>query len=161
MTEPKRFPARTEETPGSGAEVLGPDDIRAVMELESLCFAYHWTEEQFRLGLERGAFHILGMRRGDRIVGYIAYSVIAEEMEVMNLAVHPEFRRQGLGAGLLDAALRHCRQAGAREGFLDVKESNLPAIDLYRKFGFKQIGVRKRYYPDTLEDALLFRCDIP
>lgn len=161
MTELGRFPAHAGGTPETGAEVLGPADIRAVMELEALCFAYHWTEEQFRLGLERGAFHILGVRRSGKIVGYIAYSVIQDEMEVMNLAVHPEFRRQGLGATLLDAALGHSRRAGARQGFLDVKESNLPAIDLYRKFGFKQIGVRKRYYPDTLEDALLFRCDIP
>lgn len=142
-------------------EPLGPPHIRQVMNLEALCFAYHWTEEQFRLGLERGAFHIHGARLGERIVGYVAFSVIQDEMEVLNLAVHPEFRRRGLGARLLDAALRTARLEGAMAGYLDVKESNQAAIDLYRKFGFNQIGVRRRYYPDTGEDALLFRCDIP
>lgn len=158
MTDPGGLPA-PDATPV--IEPLGPGDIREIMELERLCFAYHWTEEQFRLGLERGAYHILGLRLDGRMVGYAAFSVIQDEMEIMNLAVHPEFRRRGFGARLLDAVLRHSRAAGAQQGFLDVKESNIPAIDLYRKFGFNQIGVRKRYYPDTREDALLFRCDIP
>ncbi len=159
MTDPGGLPA-----PGHGGAsigILGPEDIREVMDLEGLCFAYHWTEEQFRLGLERGAYHILGLRLDGRMVGYAAFYVIEDDMEIMNLAVHPDFRRRGFGAMLLAEVLRHSQAVGAHQGFLDVKESNSPAIDLYRKFGFKQIGVRKRYYPDTHEDALLFRCDIP
>ena len=164
MTDHGGLPApdqSRESAAGPSISALGAADIREVMELESLCFAYHWTEEQFRLGLERGAYHILGLRLDKRMVGYAAFYVIQGDMEIMNLAVHPDFRRQGYGAMLLDAVLRQSRAAGAHQGFLDVKESNVPAIDLYRKFGFKQIGVRKRYYPDTHEDALLFRCDIP
>lgn len=139
---------------------LGPGDIPRVMELEGLCFAYHWTEEQFRLGLERGAFRILGVGGRCSLLGYMAYSVIEDEMEVLNLAVHPDCRRRGLGRRLMEACLDDCRRSGVRVCFLDVKVSNHPAIDLYVQFGFKKIGIRKKYYPDTKEDALLYRKDM-
>lgn len=139
---------------------LGPESIPMVMELESLCFAYHWTEEQFRLGMERGAFRVLGVGGRCSLMGYIAYSVIEDEMEILNLAVHPDCRRRGLGGALLAHALEDCRQSGVRVCFLDVKVSNHPAIDLYGRFGFRKIGIRKKYYPDTREDALLFRMDM-
>ena len=141
-------------------ERLGVGDVAALMSLERLCFAYHWSEDQVRLGLERGAFHVLGIRLGGALAGYLAYSTICDEMEILNLAVHPDRRRRGLARALMAAMLRDCRERGVARGFLDVKVSNLSAIDLYRKFGFKQCGVRKKYYPDTKEDALLFALDI-
>ncbi|MBU1249356.1 MAG: ribosomal protein S18-alanine N-acetyltransferase [Proteobacteria bacterium] len=136
-------------------ERLGPQDMRQVMELEQLCFNYHWTEEQFRLGLEKGAFFVLGIRQGIDIVGYLAYTKVLDEMEILNLAVHPKHRRKGFAARLLSTLLARCREQGVRKGFLDVKASNNPAIDLYLKFGFKKRGVRRKYYPDTGEDAIL------
>ena len=141
-------------------ERLGAADVEGVMELERRCFAYHWSEEQVRLGLERGAFNVLGVRLQGGLAGYLAYSTICDEMEILNLAVHPDRRRRGIARALMEAMLRDCRERGVAKGFLDVKVSNLSAIDLYRKFGFKQYGVRKRYYPDTKEDALLFSLDI-
>jgi ribosomal-protein-alanine N-acetyltransferase len=138
---------------------LGEPDMEELMELERLCFAYHWTREQFAMGLERGVYKILGVRREGRLAGYIAFSLIADEMEILNLAVHPDFRRNGLGAALLARAFEICTKRGISKSFLDVKVSNGAAIDLYRKFGYEQVGVRKRYYPDTKEDALLFRHD--
>lgn len=143
-------------------QFLGPDDMSEVMELERQCFKYHWTEEQFRLGLEKGAFRILGAGRDKhgKLVGYLAFSAVVDEMEILNLAVLPEYRRGGYGAKLMAVLLAFCRKNGIRKGFLDVKTSNTPAIDLYLKFGFKKIGVRKRYYPDTGEDALLLKREI-
>ncbi|MGE4552916.1 MAG: ribosomal protein S18-alanine N-acetyltransferase [Desulfovibrionaceae bacterium] len=142
-------------------ETLGTGDVDEILALESLCFAYHWNADQFRRGLVAGAFHVLGLRLGGELVGYGAYSVVVDEMEVLNLAVHPTLRRRGLGARLLRAMLADCARRGVRTGFLDVKVSNAAAIDLYRKFGFNQIGIRRKYYPDTGEDALLFRLDFP
>ena len=138
---------------------LGADDVRDLMELEGLCFDYHWTEEQFLLGLKSRAFKVLGVRVDGRLAGYMAFSLIEDEMEVLNLAVHPDFRRQGLGEMLLARSFEVCTANGIAKSFLDVKISNEPALALYRKFGYKKIGVRKRYYPDTKEDALLFRYD--
>jgi ribosomal-protein-alanine N-acetyltransferase len=142
--------------PQDAVERLGPLDMGAVMALEKLCFAYQWTEAQFRLGLERGAYHILGIKRAGGLLAYVAFSVIKDEMEILNLAVHPEHRRQGLGEKLLAVTVEHCAALGVRRGYLDVKRSNTAAIDLYRKFGFNQTGVRAKYYPDDGEDALLF-----
>ncbi len=142
-------------------ERLGMENIRAVMALEAQCFAYHWTEAQFQLGLEAGAYVILGAKDDvGNVLGYIAFSLIADEMEILNIGVSPEHRRQGIGARLLDNAMRLAHASGARTCFLDVKASNAAAIDLYEKFGFKQCGVRKKYYPDTGEDALLYSCEL-
>ncbi len=136
---------------------LGVADLGGVMELERLCFRTRWTREQFLLGLERGAFRILGIRERGVLIAYAAFSVIAGEMEIMNIATHPFHRRKGLGSRLLADVLALCRAEGVDEGFLEVRRSNTGAIDLYEKFGFIKIGTRKNYYPDNKEDALLFR----
>jgi ribosomal-protein-alanine N-acetyltransferase len=138
---------------------LGVQDLPDLMRLEQRCFSYHWSEEQYRLGLERGAFQIWGVHAHGSPVAYLAFSIVVGEMEILNLAVHPAFRRQGLAAKLMRSLMTFCREQKVEQGFLDVKRSNYPAIALYRRFGFEQYGVRKRYYPDTKEDALLFRCD--
>ena len=136
---------------------LGVADIGGVMDLERMCFRTRWTREQFLLGLERKAFRILGVHERGVLIAYCAFSVIAGEMEIMNIATHPFHRRKGLGARLMCEVLRQCRLEGVTEGFLEVRSSNAGAIDLYVKFGFIQIGTRKNYYPDNNEDALLFR----
>lgn len=141
--------------------LLGVDDINAVMALEQLCFRTHWTREQFLLGLDRGAFRILGVYESGVLLAYVAFSLIAGEMEVMNIASHPAHRRKGLAARLLAKALDISQSEKAQQGFLEVRRSNHGAIDLYQKFGFIQVGIRKNYYPDNNEDALLFRLDFP
>lgn len=140
---------------------LGPDDLADVMELERQCFRTRWTREQFLLGLERGAFHILGVRERGVLIAYAAYSVIVDEMELMNIGVHPFYRRKGHAKELMAEMLRRCRERGVVAGFLEVRTSNAGAIALYRRFGFEQKGLRKGYYPDNGEDALLFRLDFP
>lgn len=138
---------------------LMPSDLDDLVELEKLCFPYHWTRDQFLMGLERGVFRILGVRNKGLLVGYIAFSLIEDEMEILNLAVHPGHRMQGIGENLLARAFEVCRKKGIAKSFLDVKASNVAAISLYLKFGYKKIGVRKKYYPDTGEDAVLYRYD--
>lgn len=146
----------------AACELLGPGDVDAVAELEALCFRTRWTRDQLLLGLARGAYRILGVRGegGGRLVAYVAFSAIAGEMEIMNIGTRPEFRRRGLAARLLATVLDICRREGVGTGFLEVRRSNAPAIDLYEKFGFTQVGTRKNYYPDNNEDALLYRLDI-
>lgn len=138
---------------------LHATDLDALIELEQLCFDYNWTREQFLMGLERGVYKILGIKKDGILSGYIAFSLIEDEMEILNLAVHPEYRKQGLASRLLEQAFEVCRKNKIAKSFLDVKISNIAAIELYKKFGYNKIGVRKKYYPDTKEDALLFRHD--
>ena len=135
-------------------------DIPDIMELEQSCFDYHWTEEQYLLGLKKGAFKIIGIYCEQFLVGYLAFSMIVDEMEILNIGVAPEFRRQGLGANLMEGLLQICKENGINKGFLDVKVSNSAARRLYEKYGFAKIGLRKRYYPDTKEDAVLYRIDL-
>lgn len=141
------------------ARPLGVEDLTDVMELERQCFRTRWTREQFLLGLQRGAFHILGLRERGVLIAYAAYSVIVDEMELMNIGVHPFHRRKGHAKALMAEMLRRCEELGAVAGFLEVRASNAGAIALYKRFGFEQRGVRKGYYPDNGEDALLFRRD--
>lgn len=145
----------------ANCELLGVDDIAGVMDLERMCFRTRWTREQFLLGLERRAFRILGIRERGVLLAYVAFSFIAQEMEIMNIATHPFHRRKGLAKRLLGEAIEICRRENAQQGFLEVRRSNVGAIDLYKKFGFIQVGTRKNYYPDNKEDALLFRLDFP
>ena len=139
---------------------LGEPDIPEVMRLESLCFSYRWNLDQFRRGLDAGVFHVLGLDQGGSLAGYLAYSVVGDEMEILNLAVDPDQRRRGLATRLLSAMLEDCAKRKVDRGFLEVKKSNQAAIDLYGKFGFKKVGERKKYYPDTGEDALVLRLDL-
>jgi ribosomal-protein-alanine N-acetyltransferase len=139
--------------------LLGPGDVEDVMLLEGLCFRTHWTREQFLLGLGRGAFRIIGWRERGALLAYVAFSVIAGEMEILNIATHPFHRRKGMAKALLEQVFAICRAEGVLEGFLEVRRSNAPAIDLYEKFGFIKVGTRKNYYPDNNEDALLYRVD--
>lgn len=137
--------------------LLKASDVDDLIELEQLCFDYNWTREQFLMGLERGIYTILGKRVDGILVGYMAFSTIEDEMEILNLAVHPDYRRHGLGTALLQRAFEICVKKGIAKSFLDVKKSNIAAIRLYTNFGYTQFGVRKKYYPDTKEDALLFQ----
>ena len=139
---------------------LRESDIPEVLRLEGMCFSYRWNEAQFKRGLDAGVFHVLGLERGPELVAYLAYSVVGDEMEILNLAVIPDERRRGLASLLLAALLEECRRRKVGRGFLEVKKSNTAAIDLYGKFGFKKVGERKKYYPDTGEDALLLRLDL-
>ncbi len=135
---------------------LGPEHITQLRVLESLCFEYHWSEEQFRIGLEKKAFYVLGYEEQGILVGYLAYSIVLGEMEVLNLGVHPDFRRRGIGKALMLTLLQKCREMEINRGLLDVKETNHPAIALYESLGFRKVGIRKNYYPDTREDAHLY-----
>lgn len=135
---------------------LDSEHISELRALESTCFEYHWSEEQFKLGLEKKAFYVLGYVEQGLLVGYLAYSLVLDEMEVLNLGVHPDFRRRGIGRALMLNLMERCRDLEIRRGLLDVKETNLPAKALYERLGFKKVGVRKKYYPDTREDAHLY-----
>jgi len=90
------------------------------------------------------------------IWGYIIYWVVAGEMHLLNLAVHPTHRRRGIARALLTAALEEARSQGADVVWLEVRPSNAAALALYQSFGFEEIGVRPGYYSDNGEDALLY-----
>jgi [ribosomal protein S18]-alanine N-acetyltransferase len=136
------------------------EDLPAVMDIDRLSFPLPWPERSYRYELlENPASHMLVAAQpaagGPRPVGFIGFWQIIDEAHISTLAVHPDHRREGLGADLLTAALDLATQLGSDMATLEVRVSNEAAVNLYHKFGFRIVGRRPRYYRDNDEDALL------
>ena len=140
--------------------VLNQADIPDLVALERLCFSVPWTTKQYGTVLGNNPFHVFGLRQGAELVGYLTLFAAAREMEILNIAVHPSRRRQGYARCLLSHVLHLCRKMGIKHGFLEVRRSNVPAQSLYKAYGFEEVGVRRRYYPDNREDAIIMRLDL-
>jgi len=137
----------------------GLADVTAIWAIEKLSFPTPWSRWSFLLEL--------GQRNSRTLVasppapqpwqtwGYLIFWVVLEEMHILNLAVHPEYRRRGIARRLLAEGLAQARTLGAELAWLEVRPSNLAARALYKSFGFKEVGRRLHYYDDTKEDALL------
>lgn len=130
------------------------DDLVAVSDIERRSYDFPWSHGVFRDCLLAGYTCIVLEREG-QVVGYAILSVAAGEAHVLNLCVDPDFRGLGYGDRLLDEILLRARNASVREVFLEVRPSNVNALALYRKKGFRQVASRRAYYQakDGREDA--------
>jgi ribosomal-protein-alanine N-acetyltransferase len=136
------------------------DDVSAVVDLDQKSFSLPWPERSFRFELtDNPASRCWVAELDGKIVGMIVVWLIVDEAHVATIATDPAYRRQGIGKRLLAYALRHMIQDGARSSFLEVRESNLAAQEMYRKFGYEVTGRRRRYYRDNDEDAILMSLD--
>lgn len=136
------------------------EDVPAVVDLDQKSFSLPWPERSFRFEITDNPVSRCWVAELDgKVVGMIVVWLIVDEAHVATLATHPEFRRQGIGQRLLSYALRDLIQEGARRSFLEVRESNLAAQEMYRKFGYEETGRRRRYYRDNDEDAILMNLD--
>jgi ribosomal-protein-alanine N-acetyltransferase len=136
------------------------EDLPEVLAIDRLSFPSPWPERSYRYELaeNRASTLLVADREEDgsrRVVGYLGFWLIADEVHISTLAVHPDERGQGIGRRLLQDGLRVARARGARMATLEVRPSNKVAIELYRDFGFKLVGRRAGYYRDNGEDALL------
>lgn len=128
---------------------------KAASDLEGLCFhtptspAMMWEELTKPEGIYFGAFD------GEELVGYVGMQVVLDEGYIMNLCVHPDRRRKGIARRLMEALLEGGEQASLAFVTLEVRESNLPAISLYKSMSFEEVGLRKNYYQNPTEHALL------
>lgn len=134
-------------------------DLQEVLEIESLSFTTPWSRELFIREIHSEfskMFVAHSCHVGERkVMGYISLWFVGDEMHILNLACHPEYRRSGVAKGLLEHSLSLSLQGGVRNAFLDVRKSNRKAQSLYKKYGFTPIGTRKGYYSDTKEDAVV------
>jgi [ribosomal protein S18]-alanine N-acetyltransferase len=132
------------------------DDVPTVVELDQISFSLPWPERSFRFELTDNPASRCWVAEVDgKIVGMIVVWLLVDEAHIATIATHPDFRRKGIGKWLLSHALLHLMDEGARSSFLEVRESNLAAQDMYRKFGYEVTGRRRRYYKDNDEDAIL------
>lgn len=124
--------------------------------LERCCFSQPWSEEQCRAAFRQPAFAAFGLMDDKELAAYISFYHTADELEILNIAVSPSRRRQGLGRRVLGMALQVAGKMGIRKSLLEVRESNTPAIGLYESAGFRPVGRRRNYYRSPDEDALIY-----
>ena len=131
-------------------------DISAVFDIENRAYKHGWTEGILRDCLRVG-YLCWTVEMAQRIVGYGILSVAADEAHLLNLAIDPEFQKQGLGRQVLHFLLDVAQKQGVETIFLEVRDSNRSAIALYLDEGFNEIGVRNGYYPadSGREDAVI------
>lgn len=135
---------------------LKEEDIDQILKIEELSFATPWTRQSFENELNLNQFAVyLVLEKEGQIVGYCGMWLIVDEAHITNIAVLPEFRGQKLGEGILSMVMDIARQRGAKTMTLEVRVSNEVAQSLYRKLGFINGGIRKNYYTDNYEDALV------
>lgn len=132
------------------------EDAKVLSELEKACFALPWSESQCASALAQATFSAWGVWQEQTLLAYISFYQLTEEIEILNLAVAPQARRQGLAYKLLNSLLQAAVKMGIQKIALEVRAKNQPAIALYKKCGFKYAGRRPKYYPDTGEDALIY-----
>ena len=132
------------------------NDIKTLTEIDEICFSAPWSEKSFTDEIMNNniASYLVAEVAG-KVVGYAGLWVILEEGHITNVAVHPDFRGKGLAKKLLTELLAAAEEAGANIFTLEVRASNESAIALYESFNFKSVGLRKKYYEDNGEDAVI------
>lgn len=129
--------------------------IPSVAEIEKMCFSMPWSEASLAGELRNPLAKYLVAEYNSQVVGYIGANCILGEVDINNIAVSPEYRRCSIGQRLLESFINECFSEGADLITLEVRESNIPAISLYSKFGFERVGLRKNYYIKPTENAVL------
>lgn len=132
-----------------------PCDAAQIAQLEKLCFSEPWSERQLLETMEdpKGVLYVAVQDDDGQVLGYAGLHNIVGEGYVDNIAVFPQFRAQGIGEALTRALIEYMRCAALEFLTLEVRASNLPAISLYEKLGFRQEGRRKNFYRHPTEDA--------
>lgn len=138
------------------------EDLDEILGIEAGSFDDPWTNEVFNAELRHSWSHcdVLREPNGGRIYGYIVFWRVADEIHLLNVAVDPSERKHHHGRRLLDHMLDYARREAARFITLEVRSSNVAAIQLYEGSGFKQVGVRPRYYANNGEDAVIMLYDL-
>ena len=137
------------------------NDLPKVMQIEKAAYPFPWTLRLFKDCLQVG--YTASVLELEHLIAYGLMSIAADEAQILNLCVHPDWQTCGYGRYLLKHLLKLAKQKRAKSVFLEVRPSNEAAIHLYHQTGFNQIGVRKRYYPNGdkgREDALIFAMEL-
>ena len=132
------------------------EHIDSVLIIDALCFPTPWSRESFQKEVESNKFaRYIIAKKGNVIIGYAGMWLILDEGHITNIAVHPEYRGIGTGKLLLEALIEICKIESINSLTLEVRKSNIVAQNLYKKYDFVEEGVRKEYYGDNKEDAII------
>ena len=137
---------------------MNPAHVAQVAQLEIICFGTEaWSEKSIASELENELSRWFVAENDGTVAGYVGSQTVMDETDMMNVAVHPDYRRQGIAEELVTALIRALKEQASRCLTLEVRASNEPAKALYEKLGFAQVGLRKNYYRNPREDALILR----
>lgn len=139
---------------------MAEEHITELARLEKLCFSTPWNEQMLREELDNRTAHFRVAICGGSIAGYIGIFVVCESCYISNIAVFPEYRKNGIGTMLIDSACKIAKENEAQSLSLEVRPSNDAALALYRKKGFEEVGLRKNFYRKPREDALILTKDL-
>ena len=140
----------------------GEEDLAGVMEVDRSSFATPWSRKMYEAELQNtGISFIVVLRIPEcRVAGYCSYRLVVDEVHINNVAVRTECRSKGFGRCLVEYALREGRNRGATRVLLEVRSGNVAARQLYESLGFTTIGLRRAYYREPVEDALVLARDL-
>lgn len=130
-------------------------DIDEVLDISSLSFSIPWSKSSYIQELTNPVAKYFVAKIDNKVIGFIGTWMILDESHITNIAVHPNYRKQGIASMLLKELLNHCKSQGCIAYTLEVRSGNKAARSLYEKHNFKQDGIRKGYYEDNKEDAVL------
>ena len=131
--------------------------VSSVAALEKICFSDPWSENSVASELKNQLALWLVAEENEQVAGYIGSQTCGDETDMMNVAVHPDFRRKGIAEALVNTLVEELKAIDSHCLMLEVRASNVPAISLYEKLGFREVGRRKNYYRNPREDALILR----
>lgn len=133
------------------------DDLEQVMTIEEANFSVPWTETGFFTFLLREDTLFLVAEEGEKILGYCGVVTVQDEGDITNVAVEKNSQNQGIGKKLLEEMFQRTQKAGVCRLFLEVRAGNAAALHLYEKMGFVQMGIRKNYYEQPVEDGVVMK----
>lgn len=149
-----------ESVPKFEIDMITPEDLDGITAIENVSFPTPWPKRVFEREIKSQKSYNRVIRFGATVAGYIITWTIYDEVHILNVAVHPEFRKMGLGERLLRDCISHSAASGLKYALLEVRVSNTGARSLYEKIGFRTIHVRRKYYSDTGEDAFVMMFEI-
>lgn len=134
---------------------MSQEDIDGVLEVEAECFKIPWSKNSFEMELKNMAARYVVAKEDGIVVGYGGVWLIIDEGHVTNIAVRKNYRGKQIGSEVLSALIEICKARNINSITLEVRVSNEPAKKLYAKYGFKEAGIRPKYYADNNEDAMI------
>lgn len=136
---------------------MNKNHVAQIAELEKLCFNDPWSQNSIASELGNKLSLWLVAEENGNVLGYVGSQTVLGETDMMNIATHPDYRKKGIGTSLINALIDVLAEQGSHSLMLEVRASNDPAISVYKKLGFDEIGRRKNYYRNPKEDALILR----
>ena len=136
---------------------MNESHVCQIAELEKLCFNDPWSEKSIASELDNRLSCWLVALDGDTVIGYVGSQTVLGETDMMNIAVHPDYRNKGIATDLIEGLIETLTKQGSHSLMLEVRATNEPEKNLYNKLGFEVVGIRKNYYRNPKEDALILR----